>query len=110
MYLVHEGTVEIFIDAKKNEIEMPQTYTLSVDAKDAASEEKKTKVKRSKFKSQLLVINSAQGKTKVAEKGPGEIFGDIALLFAGPRSAWPMAPNWRSCATAGESSSARGVS
>ena len=87
MYLVHEGTVEIFIDAKKNEIEMPQTYTLSVDAKDAASEEKKTKVKRSKFKSQLLVINSAQGKTKVAEKGPGEIFGDIALLFAGPRSA-----------------------
>ena len=87
MYLVHEGTVEIFIDAKKNEIEMPQTYTLSVDAKDAASEEKKTKVKRSKFKSQLLVINSAQGKTKVAEKGPGEIFGDIALLFAEPRSA-----------------------
>ncbi|QDZ20511.1 cGMP-dependent protein kinase [Chloropicon primus] len=90
MYLVHEGTVEIFIDAKKNEIEMPQTYTLSVDAKDEPEddpEEKKKKVKRSKFKSQLLVINSAQGKTKVAEKGPGEIFGDIALLFAGPRSA-----------------------
>ena len=31
MYLVSEGEVEIFIDAKKNEIEMPQTYTLSVD-------------------------------------------------------------------------------
>ena len=92
MYLVSEGEVEIFIDAKKNEIEMPQTYTLSVDANANVSggikdEDKKAKVKRSKFKSQLLVINSTQGKTKVAEKGPGEIFGDIALLFAGPRSA-----------------------
>lgn len=95
MYLVHEGTVEIFIDAKKNEIQMPQTYTIVETTKEKAPpavateniQEQKKKMKRSKFKSQLLVINSAHGKTKVAEKGAGEIFGDIALLFAGPRSA-----------------------
>lgn len=86
MYLIDEGEVEVFIESgNKGSGEVHQSFTI-VEGIDENSDQFKPQVKkRSRFKSQLIQINT--GKTKVAEKASGEIFGDIALLFAGPRTA-----------------------